>query len=70
MSGRNSEFHSFYQSYSDADRTSPLLASIQKQQFEAKMASGRSPVIIDWEKVAYGCLGIALLAKGIYFWQK
>lgn len=69
---KNSEFESFYTEFKEnaEDPRVTFFRLNQSQQFERDMAKGRSPRIIDWEKVTYGVLGLALFAKGIYFWTK
>ena len=71
MSEKNSGFRNFYQEYVKEDSNGSVVGKLaMPHNFEVQMANGRSPVIIDWERVMFGCLGVALLFKGVYFWQK
>lgn len=42
----------------------------REQKFNAAMRAGRSKSIVEWEKLAYGVLAVAMIAKGIYHIEK
>lgn len=71
MSSNEQDFKSFYKNYTKKQNIEDSKQKLMKElKFDTIMSNGRAEMVIDWEKVFYSAMGIALLLKGVYFWMK
>ena len=71
MSSGDQDFKSFYKNFSKSQNiVNPKQTILRELNFDTVMRSGRVEMVVDWEKVFYSAMGIALLLKGLYFWTK
>lgn len=68
---KDTEFNTFYQQHQQSNREFITLAQLAKEQkFNQSMKNGKTVQIIEWNKLVYRVLGIAMLLKGVSYLSK
>lgn len=74
MQSSDQDFKSFYRTFTQSatsqDSKKKKEEIMKQQNFDTIMKDGRAKKVVDWEKVFYSAMGVALLLKGLYFWKK
>lgn len=65
------QFASFYRQQKESDTEILTFIDLAKEQkFAQTMKAGKTKQMIEWRKIIYGVLGVAMVAKGISIIEK